>query len=693
MKAVENKIIRFMEGHDKSFVIPVYQRNYDWNKANCKQLFNDLIDVIQNKRKSHFFGSIVYLYNDDNDENGQEFMIIDGQQRITTLSLLMLALVHIQEETSRDGNLDINLIKNEYLIGKYNQKEKIKLKPVKNDAFALKALFDKNEYHYNNSNVVTNYIFFKEQLRQTDVTLTEIFNAIKKLDIVDIKLKTSEDNPQLIFESLNSTGLDLSEADKVRNFILMKLPVDKQNEYYEKYWNNIEKNTKYNVSSFLRDFLTFKERKVPNTNKVYFTFKDYFNKHEYITTEELLKELLTFSEYYNCIIEANFPNKGISEILVYLNKLDITVAYPYLLDVFNDYYKLKIIKDNDLLEILLIIESYLVRRLICEVPTNALNKIFMTLGRDIKNFDDFKNNYIDILKYILSQKRSSQRFPNDEELREKMIIKNLYNMNTKNNMHILERLENFNNREVIDLQKLLTENKLTIEHIMPQTLSNIWKKELGNNFESVHNTYLHTIGNLTLTAYNSEMSNKSFLEKKTIEGGFLQSKLYLNDYIQKQNSWNEKIILERAKLLTEKAICIWKSCKTNYENLRDVENTYSLDDDIDFTGEKIKYFTIMGQKITVDYWVNFLQQLCIILYDLEPAKFRNILNENEINKKTTILANDESRLRSPLKITEDLYIEGNQNTEYILSTSKEILKKLEVDIEEISICIRERKFE
>jgi uncharacterized protein with ParB-like and HNH nuclease domain len=693
MKAVENKIIYFLEGHDKSFVIPVYQRNYDWNKANCKQLFNDLIDVIQNKLKSHFFGSIVYLYNDENEEYGQEFMIIDGQQRITTLSLLMLALVHTQEETGKDENLDINLIRNEYLIGKYNHKEKIKLKPVKNDAAALKALFEKNEKQYNNSNLVTNYIYFKEQLKQTNVTLTEIFNAIKKLDVVDIKLKMSEDNPQLIFESLNSTGLDLSEADKVRNFILMKLQSDKQNEYYEKYWNNIEKNTKYNVSNFLRDFLTFKERKVPNINKVYFTFKEYIIKNDKTTTEELLKELLTLSEYYNCIIEAKFPNKNVNEILIYLNKLETTVVYPFLLDVLNDYYNLKILNDENLLEILLLIEAFLVRRLICDVPTNALNKIFMTLGRDIKNFEDYKDNYVEILKYILSQKRSNQRFPNDEELRERMIVKNLYNMNAKNNMHILERLENFNNRELIDLQKLLTEGKLTIEHIMPQTLSNNWKNELGAEYENIHNTYLHTIGNLTLTAYNSEMYNKSFLEKKTIEGGFLQSKLYLNDFVQKQNTWNKENILERAKLLIERAIHIWKSCQTNYENKRDIENTYSLDDEIDFTGEKIKFFSIKGQKITVDYWFNFLQQLCIILYDLEPAKFRNILNENEINKRATILANDESKLRTPLKITEDLYIEGHQSTEYILFVSKYLLKKLEIDIEEVSICLRENKFE
>jgi uncharacterized protein with ParB-like and HNH nuclease domain len=243
----------------------------------------------------------------------------------------MLALVHVQEEYKKDDNLDIILIRNEYLIGKYNQKEKVKLKPVKNDAEALKALFDKNEKQYNNSNLVTNYIFFKEELIKTNIPLSDIFNAIKKLDVVDIKLKSSEDNPQLIFESLNSTGLDLSEADKVRNFILMKLPSDKQEEYYEKYWNIIEKNTKYNVSSFLRDYLTYKERKVPNINKVYFTFKDYVLRNNNISIEDILKELLTFSEYYNCFSEAKHKNKDINEILIYLNKLDVTVAYTFLL--------------------------------------------------------------------------------------------------------------------------------------------------------------------------------------------------------------------------------------------------------------------------------------------------------------------------------------------------------------------------
>jgi uncharacterized protein with ParB-like and HNH nuclease domain len=689
MKASENKIIRFLEGHDKSFVIPVYQRNYDWNKSNCKQLFNDLVDVIENKRTSHFFGSIVYLYNDATEENGQEFIIIDGQQRITTLTLLLIALVHTQEEIKKDDNLDSVLIKYEYLVGKYTNKEKVKLKPVKDDAVALKAVFDKNWKDYKTSNIVTNYLFFKQLLQKASVSLSEIFTAVKRLDIVDIRLRNSEDNPQLIFESLNSTGLDLSEADKVRNFILMRLGSDKQNEYYEKFWNKIEKNTKYNVSGFLRDYLTYKERHVPVINKVYFTFKEYLRKNESLSTEDILQELLTFSEYYNYIISSEHPNKDINEILTYLNKLDITAAYPFLLEVFNDCRCEKIVSDDNLLDILSIIEAFIVRRIICETPSYALKELFMTLGRDIKSMSDYKENYVEILKYRLLQKRGGQRFPDDKEIKEKITIKDFYNINSKNNMHILERLENFENKERIDLQRLLAENILTIEHIAPQKPSRTWKTELGADYEAVYSTYLHTIGNLTLTAYNREMSNRSFSEKKTMDGGFMQSKLYLNEYIKKQDVWNKNTIIERANILAEKALKIWKYCSTNYESAKDGENTYNLSDDVSFTGKKIKHFTVSGQKVIVDYWTEFLQQLGIILYDSKPAEFRNLLTDNDFCKKSILLVDDESKLRSPMEIDKDIFIEGHLNADYIIYIAKSLLKKLDVDIDEVNICLQE----
>jgi uncharacterized protein with ParB-like and HNH nuclease domain len=691
MKAGENKLIRFLEGHDKNFVIPVYQRNYDWNKENCKQLFNDLKDVIKNNRKSHFFGSIVYIYNEENDD-GQEFIIIDGQQRITTLTLLMLALLHELEEDLENTEVDRELIRNEYLIGKYNKQEKVKLKPIKNDNIAFKALFKNIPEDFLPSNITNNYLYFRDMIKKEILSLSEIFSAIKKLDVVEIRLKSSEDDPQLIFESLNSTGLDLSEADKVRNFVLMRLGAQKQEEYYEKYWNKIEILTKYNVSNFLRDYITFKDRKAPNKSKVYFAFKEYILSSSDFNIEAILQDLLKFAKYYNSIIESSHTKPEIRNVLGYLNKLDMTVAYPFLLELFDDYNN-NLLNDHNLEEILSIIESFIVRRVVCDVPTNALNKLFMTLGRDIKKFEDYDDKYVEIFKYILSQKRASQRFPNDEEVREKMILKDIYNTNAKNKLHIFDRLENYNNRERVDLQRLLDDNLLSIEHIMPQTLSIIWKNDLGENFELTHSKYLHTIGNLTFTAYNSELSNKAFEEKKRIKGGFIESKLFLNDFIKDQNSWGEETILKRARLLIEKSIEIWPSSKTDYENERDVENTYSLDDENNFTGEKIKYFQFLGQDTNVDNWRDFFQQICFILFELEATKFKRFVIDEDFRKRSILVSDKKEDLRVPMAIAKSIFIEGNLSAEHILTLVRTMLQKLEIDLSEVNICLRENKVE
>lgn len=688
MKAGENKLIRFLEGHDKRFVIPVYQRNYDWNKENCKQLYDDLIDVINNNRKSHFFGPIVFIYNDDAD--GQEYIVIDGQQRITTISILMLAIYH-HLLINKNDNIDIELIKNEYLIGKYNKEEKLKLKPIKNDNKAFKLLFENDKESFTASNLTNNYLYFHQRIQKNEVPIDDLFNSIKKLDVVEIKLKVNEDDPQLIFESLNSTGLDLTEADKVRNFILMSLNSRKQEEYYEKYWNKIEENTKYNVSNYLRDYLTFKEKKAPNKNKVYFAFKEFvIDNDEFSNLETLLQELLKFSKYYSIIISNHYENKNISEYLAYLNKLDVSVAYPFLLELFNMHIDEKIITADKMTEILSIIESFIVRRIICEVPTNALNKIFMTLGRDIQKFDDYKENYVEILKYVLSQKRGSQRFPDDIEFGEKFKNKDIYNMNSKNKLHFLERLENYRNREKVDIQNLLDNGDLSIEHIMPQTLSKTWKSELGDAYQNIHDKYLHTIGNITLTAYNSELSNKSFNEKKTIEGGFNQSRLFLNEFLKTIDSWNEARIQERAKKLNDRSLNIWVNVNNSYENKRDIENTYSLDDEYNFTGEKIKYFEFLGEEFQVETWIDFYQQLHILLFDLEATKYKRFLEDNDFKKRINFISDSGSNLRKPIQIANDLFLEGNLSTESILNISKMILDKLEIEHTEVSLCLREK---
>lgn len=304
MKANEKYLIRFLDSSDTNFVIPVYQRNYDWKKEQCKQLYDDLVNMIKYKYKSHFFGTIVSIYNDSG--RNREYLIIDGQQRITTISILLLAIVNIIKENRLKANGIIKeKLTNQYLINQYCEDDdrKLKLKPIKNDRQAFEKLFY-NEDFIEDSNITSNYKYFYNRIIDGDVSINELFEAIEKLMIVEIELKNGEDDPQLIFESLNSTGLDLTDADKVRNFILMGKSSKVQEKLYNKYWHKVEKNTEYKVTEFIRDYMTMKQNKIANISKIYVNFKEYVITND-IDIEECLKDMIKFSEYYNNILRSN----------------------------------------------------------------------------------------------------------------------------------------------------------------------------------------------------------------------------------------------------------------------------------------------------------------------------------------------------------------------------------------------------
>ena len=382
-------LVKFLDGAGKRFIIPVYQRNYDWKIDNCKQLLDDLIRVIQEKRESHFFGSIVSVANVHGATS--ELLIIDGQQRITTISLLFLAMVNLMEEnilTATDPVL-VQRIKMTYLVDQFAPDErKIKLKPIKDDSDAFEKLF-KSPDDYNNASVVTrNYNYFFNRLKEENsISPDALFNAICSLIIIDISLDPYKDDAQLIFESLNSTGLDLSEGDKIRNYVLMGKDADTQEQLYYTYWNNIEKNTSFSVSDFIRHYLTGVLSRTPAINDVYNCFKMYVESN-HIDKQDLLKSLTEYSVYYKEITTASSHSVKVNIVLRRLNTLDMSVSYPYLLQLW-DYKKKNNISEDDLTEVLFVLEIYIFRRLICGVPTNALNKIFTLLHRDcVKYVDD-----------------------------------------------------------------------------------------------------------------------------------------------------------------------------------------------------------------------------------------------------------------------------------------------------------------
>jgi Uncharacterized conserved protein len=690
MKAEEKVFLRFLEGPDKHFVIPVFQRNYDWKKEHCEQLFNDIIDIVKNNFRTHFLGSIVSVYNDDG--FGQEYLIIDGQQRITTLSLLLLAIYNLLvSKQIYSDNIIKEKIKDEYLVNKYASKDyKIKLKSVKEDQKYFSQLINREDIeNTNSSNIVLNYNFFVDRLKNLEsFDIDEIYIALSKLLIVAIELKRGEDDPQLIFESLNSTGLNLTQADLVRNFILMREKKENQIRFFEQYWQKIEKNTDFHVSEYIRDYLTYKENIIPNKDKVYFSFKRYVFKNNFDEKiESLLEDLLVFSTYYKKIIFSKDDDKEISKCLKYINDIGISVCYPFLLEVYDDYAKGLIVK-KDLLEILEIIKSFAFRRLICDVPTNALNKIFMTLGRNIKKHDVFEENYVEILKYLLINKKDSQRFPNDQEFSEKIVIKDIYNLKGKNKIHLLESIENYNNKERIDLEKLINDGEINIEHIMPQNLTPRWKKILGDNWKDIYDKYLHTLGNITLTAYNAKMSNKTFIEKRDMENGFKSSKLFLNQSLKNLDYWNEENIEKRAGDLKNISLKVWKNITTSYTQTKKQENIYSLSDDHDFTNEKIGAFIFLNERYEVKSWKDFYEKVSRLLYDLDPNIFISFLNDEDFKGKTRVyIASNESELYKPIQVSDNLFLESNLSAESILVLIRKLLRKYEFAEEDLYLLL------
>lgn len=402
---------------------------------------------------------------------------------------------------------------------------RIKLKPVKNDQMAFGRLFSDPTEHIRESNLTVNYNYFYDRIQKQEISIDELYDAICCLEIINIRLDM-EDNPQLIFESLNSTGLDLSEGDKIRNFILMGLPSKEQEDYYEKYWNKIEICTKYDVSAFTRDYLSVKQQAIPQQKKIYTNFKDFVELGKY-ETEQLLIEMLAYAKRYQMLLGTSTGNKALDACIARLNRLETTVTRPYFLEVLRLYNENKI-SLAQVTDIFLTTENYLFRRTICDLPTNALNKIFLMLHREIIRYDGTDDNYVEKLKYALLSKKERARFPDDEEFSAAFAERPVFLTNSKNKIYILERIENFGTSEDKDVYRHCDDGTYSIEHIMPRHLTPIWQKELGDDYEQIHEKWLHRIANLTLTAYNSKYSNSSFAEKKTMQNGFDESGIRMN---------------------------------------------------------------------------------------------------------------------------------------------------------------------
>lgn len=554
MQAVESNFLQFL-GSPKQFGIPIYQRPYSWTLRQCQQLWSDIIRVASDDSVTgHFIGSIVYIDKGiyRNITLVPQLLVIDGQQRLTTLSLLLAALGKIIEERGAESGTSRKSINNYFI---FNSEEEgdlyYKLQLTQGDRQTFISMVEDRDLPENpSSRIIDNHKFFEEQIRKSNQDPNTIYRGISKLIIVDISLDRDRDNPQLIFESLNSTGLDLTQSDLIRNYVLMGLDIKEQSEVYRKYWYPMEQgfgNADYAVQfdRFMRDYLTIKTGRIPNINEVYASFKTYLQGQSQANMEEIVADVYKYSKYFVRLAFLKGGDKEINSVLADINTLKVGVAYPFLLQVYDDYDQ-KILSKNDFICILKFVESYVFRRTVCGIPTNSLNKTFTSLASEID-----KTKYIQSVRAAFLLKDSYKRFPDDEEFCREFVVKDFYNLQGRN--YLLRKLENYDRKERVDVEGI------TIEHIMPQNedLSPEWRQELGSDWEHIHAKYLHTIGNLTLTGYNSELSDRPFSEKRDMEGGFAGSPFRLNRGLAKLNHWNEEEICKRAQILADLAVKVW----------------------------------------------------------------------------------------------------------------------------------------
>lgn len=679
MQVQQIPIYQFLEGSGKSFIIPVYQRDYAWKRINCQKLWDDLVDLKNNDRSDHFLGTLVTI-----GVGYDEYTVIDGQQRLTTVSILLIALHTFLKNKEQKNNAE-NTLKEQmldFLVNKHSQEQdkRIRLKPNKQDREHFEKLFD-NANHFNiDSNIVNNYEFFYEKISSGVLTPNQIYEAFRKLKIVLISLVRGQDNPQLIFESLNSTGVDLTAGDLIRNYILMDLNPVEQDKLYKKYWVEIEKLTG-DIAEFVRNYLMFKLKIWVKKGDVYPEFKKSSVEIFHNNKEDILKDLLFFAEIYSWLVQIqNHPNSDVNKGLSRLNRLEFTVCHPYLLDVFNDLNS-KNINEKTAEDILITIESYAFRKILVDNTTQGLNKFFIALMKDVKKEDSWKEQYLNILSYILLEKRVSQRIPSNEEFENALINKEIYRLQSKNRNFLLESLENFKSAYHINL------DDLTVEHIMPQTLTKDWKNKLGEKWQETYNKYLHTLGNLSLTAKNNKLSNNSFEDKQEID--FQISKLKLNFKLEGLTIWNEEKIVERANYLIKNAKDIWPYPKTTYTKPVPEEQIFDMTSEDSFSGSKPSHLYFDNDEIGIELktWRDLLLITCNFLYEFSPTQFNEIQNNPEFRYYFDVA----KPLRSPLKFRRNEFVEGNLSSNAIISFFSKLCERLNYPAESIQFSIKNTK--
>lgn len=672
-----------LEKNKRVFRVPVYQRNYDWTNIQCEKLFLDILEA-NKKNCQHFIGTVVYIDDVNGGSGLNEVLIIDGQQRITTIYILLKALYN----ASKDVSFHIEREIEEVMFNRHcDEMYKIKLKPVKTDNEQLMYMIkDRIEMMDRNSNVYKNYIIFEKLIDEhlkSGLEINDILNGIKKLEVVEIILdKSLGDEPQKIFESINSTGLDLSLADLIRNYLLMDNI--NQEALYEEYWLEIEKNVGYkNLGDFVINYLNSQISKSVNEKNAYHLFKKHCIENN-LTCEYILKSLKRTSKYYGAFIGENkYYSAELTKYLSAFNTIKQTTVLPLLFKIFNDYEDNRI-NEESLSKVLNYLLTYLIRITACEISKN-LSKFMKSMYDRV--IDGKYNNYYERFVIFLNDLRANDRMPTDKEFRDALISKPLYKKNICK--YLLSVIEN-STKEHIDV------SNLTIEHILPQKENAaVWRKEIGEDYDSVYDLYLHTLGNLTITGHNSELGTKSFNDKKKIIKDNSKANI-LNKDVLSVDRWNKTSILNRANNLIDILLDEFKYVEIHSNKNVKNELGYDLNSDIDFSNTKPIAFSFDGEFIKVNNWVDLLTKFIGIAYDLDTVLFVNLAKQNYSipNATRVYISNDNRKLRKPKEIENSgIYFEANLSSNRVLSFIKFLLLEMGIDIDKFSFELSEGVFD
>ena len=586
MKATEAKLLDFLK-KSPQFVIPIYQRTYSWTEKECRQLWEDVVRCGRNDHiPVHFIGSIVYVESGLSQVTHQApLLVIDGQQRLTTVSLLLTALAEAVGETEPFEGFSQRKIRNYFLLNPEEIGERhFKLLLSQTDKDTLTALVGKHPQPDNHSlRVSENYAALQKWIRSDEVNLPTLCKGLAKLVVVDIALNRDQDNPQLIFESMNSTGKELSQADLIRNFILMGLEPALQTRLYEQFWRPIEMDFGQEAygthfDGFMRHYLTVMSGEIPNTNAVYEAFKTHAREtragavSDDSHVEMLVSTIRDYSRYFCAMALGKEIDHELNRAFHDLRELKVDVAYPFLLELYRDYAT-QYLSKSDFVSAVRWVEAYVFRRAVCAIPTNSMNKTFATFSKALK-----KDRYLESIAAHFLLLPSYRRFPSDDEYVRDIQTRDLYNFRSRS--YWLRRFENHGRKEVVPV------DEYTVEHILPQNenLNTAWQESLGAEWKRIQQTWLHTLGNLTLTGYNSEYSDRPFIVKRDMDGGFRQSPLKVNQGLGQVHVWDESTIIERAKRLAKLAVQVWESPKLDdailaaYRPRAEPSSSYTIDD-------------------------------------------------------------------------------------------------------------------